>query len=157
MIIRPHKPEDAATLFQLFYDTIHKVNIQDYSQEQVNAWAPENFDIKRWQERTKGYFIFVAEDTSGISGFAELEQNGHIDCFYVHHEKQGFGIGHKLMSELEQKAHALKLDEIYAEVSITARPFFERKGFQVRQKQDVLLRGQYLTNYKMGKSLNNIS
>lgn len=77
--------------------------------------------------------------------------------FYVHHEKQGLGIGHKLMSELEQKANALKLDEIYAEVSITARPFFERKGFQVRQKQDVLLRGQYLTNYKMGKPLNNIS
>ncbi len=153
MIIRPHKPEDAATLFQLFFDTVRNVNIQDYTQEQVKAWAPENFDINRWQDRTKDYCIFVAEDDSGIVGFAELEQNGHIDCFYVHHEKQGLGIGHKLMSQLEQKAKSLELDEIYAEVSITARPFFERKGFKVMQKQTISLRGQSLTNYKMSKSL----
>ncbi|WP_120498878.1 GNAT family N-acetyltransferase [Kiloniella sp. EL199] len=153
MIIRPHKPEDAVILFQLFYDTVHKVNIQNYSQEQVDAWAPENFDIKRWQERTKSYFIFVAEDDSGITGFAELEENGHIDCFYVHHKKQGLGIGGKLMSELEQKAKDLKLTEIYAEVSITARPFFEKKEFKVTQKQEVVLRGQSLMNYKMSKSL----
>ncbi len=153
MIIRPHKAEDAAELLQLFHDTVHNVNIQDYNQEQINAWAPESFDLNRWQKRTKGYFIFVAEDDSGIIGFAELETNGHIDCFYVHHQKQGLGIGHKLIEEIERKAKALNLNEIYAEVSITARPFFERKGFRVKEEQEVSIRGQNLKNYKMNRLL----
>ncbi|WP_417454051.1 GNAT family N-acetyltransferase [Kiloniella sp.] len=153
MIIRPHKVNDAAELLQLFHDTVHNVNIQDYSQEQINAWAPANFDLDRWKERTKDYFIFVAEDDSGIVGFAELETTGHIDCFYVHHQKQGLGIGHKLIKEIERKAKALNLNEIYAEVSITARPFFERKGFRVKEEQEVSIRGQNLKNYKMNRLL----
>ena len=153
MIIRPHKAEDAAELLQLFHDTVHNVNIQDYSQEQINAWAPANFDLDRWKERTKGYFIFVAEDDNGILGFAELEANGHIDCFYVHHQKQGLGIGHKLIKEIERKAKALNLNEIYAEVSITARSFFERKGFRVQEEQEISIRGQNLKNYKMNRLL----
>ncbi len=31
-----------------------------------------------------------------IVGFAEFEPNGHIDCFYCHHEWIGYGIGHAL-------------------------------------------------------------
>ncbi|KKJ75659.1 hypothetical protein WH95_17005 [Kiloniella litopenaei] len=153
MIIRPHTPKDAVTLLQLFHDTVHNVNIQDYTQEQINAWAPESFDLNRWQERTKGYFIFVAEDDSGIVGFAELETNGHIDCFYVHHQKQGLGIGHKLIEAVEEKAKTLNLNEIYAEVSITARPFFEKKGFKIQEEQEVSIRGQKLKNYKMNRFL----
>ncbi|MCV3217494.1 hypothetical protein OGM63_28975 [Plectonema radiosum NIES-515] len=29
---------------KLFDDTVHETNIQDYTQEQVNAWASENMD-----------------------------------------------------------------------------------------------------------------
>lgn len=35
-----------------------------------------------------------------IVGFAEFEPNGHIDCFYCHHEWIGKGIISALMKEI---------------------------------------------------------
>ena len=42
---------------------------------------------------------------------------------------------------------------LYSEVSITARPFFERMGFKVIKHQEVEVKGQHLTNYVMKKYL----
>ncbi len=39
----------------------------------------------------------------------------------------------------------------YSEVSITARPFYERLGFKVVQEQTVEVRGQTLNNFVMEK------
>jgi putative acetyltransferase len=40
-----------------------------------------------------------------------------------------------------------------ADVSITAKPFFEKIGFKIIQEQHVKLNGIELTNYKMEKSI----
>ena len=40
MIIREYRKEDLGEVMQLFYDTVHTVNRRDYTEEQVNAWAP---------------------------------------------------------------------------------------------------------------------
>ena len=79
-------------------------------------------------------------------GFAEFEPNGHIDCFYVHHEFQGSGIGSALIHEIEKEAVYKSISRVYAEVSITARPFFEAKEFQVTKQQTVQIRGVELIN-----------
>jgi hypothetical protein len=86
-----------------------------------------------------------------VVGFAEFEPNGHIDCFYVHHNFQGVGVGTALMHEIEMEAREKLLPRIYAEVSITARPFFASKGFQVIKQQTVRIRGVELTNFVMEK------
>lgn len=41
IIIRNYRPEDAQDLANIFYNTIHRINIQDYTQEQIAVWAPE--------------------------------------------------------------------------------------------------------------------
>ena len=87
-----------------------------------------------------------------IVGFAEFEPNGHIDCFYVHHEFQGKGVGSALMATIEANAATNKIHRIYSEVSITAKPFFESKGFQVVKQQKVNIRGCELTNFVMEKN-----
>ncbi len=153
MYIRNHTSEDGTVLLKLFHDTVRNVNIRDYSQEQVEAWAPINFDLARWESRVKNYKIFVAEDSKGIAGFAELDANGHIDCFYVHHERQGHGVGRLLIESVEQEALNQELSKIFAEVSITAKPFFEHSGFIVLTEQQVEIRGQKLTNFRMEKQL----
>ncbi|MEH1802850.1 MAG: hypothetical protein V7L13_27545 [Nostoc sp.] len=33
---------------KLFYNTVHEVNIHDYTKEQVDAWSPTNMDIEVW-------------------------------------------------------------------------------------------------------------
>lgn len=46
-----------------------------------------------------------------------------------------------------------KIKMIFAEVSITAKPFFEAKGFVVKIQQVVTIREEDLTNYVMEKEL----
>ena len=50
---------------------------------------------------------------------------------YVHKDHQGKGIASELLKYLVQIAFDHDLREIRAEVSITARPFFRSKGFEI--------------------------
>ena len=50
-------------------------------------------------------------------------------------------------------AWAQRLAVLHADVSITARLFFEKHGFQVVRSQVVALRDQQLTNLRMEKQL----
>lgn len=155
IVTRKYTPEDARALADIYYHTIHNVNTKDYSEDQVNAWAPlSSLNLDGWMKKWSRIVPIVAVQGDTIVGFTEFESNGYIDCFYVHHEYQGAGIGTALMNAIEQEAVDKKLDRIYAEVSITAKPFFLRKGFTVVKEQTVTIRGCELTNYVMEKNSN---
>ena len=150
IIIRQYVPDDAQHLANIYYCTIHNINSQDYSEDQVNAWAPSSsLDLTGWKKKWKTIVPLVALIENKIVGFTEFEPHGHIDCFYVHHEYQGVGIGSSLMNEVFKKANDLNLKRVFAEVSITAKPFFESKGFKVVKQQMVEIRGVELTNFIM--------
>ena len=53
------------------------------------------------------------------------------------------------MEHLVCEARAAGAESLYAEVSLTARPFFERKGFAVEAQQEVPVGKQRLTNFRM--------
>ncbi len=61
MQIRQATRQDASEIMKLFYETIHAINIRDYSQEQVNAWAPDTMTVERWIERQDTKQTFVAD------------------------------------------------------------------------------------------------
>lgn len=152
--IRQYTEGDAQDLASIYYHTIHTINCRDYSSEQLNAWAPiSSLETAGWQKKWKKLIPLVALIKNKIVGFTEFEPNGHIDCFYVHHHYQGQGIGTALMREIEKKAKDLKLSSIYAEVSLTARSFFELKGFEVIKKQTINRRGVELVNFIMSRAL----
>lgn len=154
IIIRQYTSEDAQDLANIYYNTIHNINSQDYSEEQVNAWAPtSSLELTGWKKKWENIIPLVALMDNKIVGFAEFELNGHIDCFYVHDEHQGQGVGRSLMNAIFNKANTLQLKRLFAEVSITAKPFFESKGFKVLKQQSVNIRGTELTNYVMEKSI----
>jgi len=117
------------------------------------AWAPDEIDIAGWE----GYATrraFIAEDEKGTAGFADLEDDGHVDMMYVHPRCQGKGVASALLSHLESVARSLGIQELYTEASITARLFFERRGFQLVEQQIVSTRGQNFINFRMKKLLN---
>jgi N-acetylglutamate synthase-like GNAT family acetyltransferase len=151
--IRAYQNADTFTLWQLFYDTIHTVNCNDYTEAQIEAWAPNNFALAQWIKKFSTQLTYVAEIDNLIVGFAQLEASGYIDCFYVHKDFQGQGIGSKLMQKIELKAKSLEIKQLFSEVSITALPFFTRHNFTVVQQQQVERRGQKLTNYRMFKNI----
>ncbi len=96
--------------------------------------------------RTKPIIATVKDE---IVGFAEFEPNGHIDGFYYHHEWIGKGIGSALMKEILQRAQNNHIHLIFSELSITAKPFFEKWGFKVVTQQTIVRKGVELTNFKM--------
>ena len=153
--IRPYNEIDAPALAAIYFNTIHHINSKDYSSVQLDAWAPiSSLETEGWIQKWQKLPPIVATIDNKVVGFAEFESNGHIDCFYCHHEYQGCGIGSALMNEVEDRARKNKLNKIFAEVSITAQPFFEAKGFIVKKEQSVIIiRGMTLTNFVMEKIL----
>ena len=152
-IVREYKPEDSQALADIYYNTIHQINIQHYTEEQVKAWAPEtSLESSEWAKKFQKTKPLVAVINEIIVGFVEFEPNGHIDCFYCHHKYIGCGVGSTLMESVYERAIQKGIKRIFAEVSITARPFFEKHGFTA-EEQTVVLRGVKFINYKMEKFL----
>jgi putative acetyltransferase len=153
MKIRRYEIADTAEIRQLFYDTIHAVNIRDYTPAQIAAWTAGNMDVALWSKSLSSKLTYVAEDEGKIIGFGELETNGHIDRFYCHKDYQGQGVGSKILAQLELTAKNLEIKKLFVEASITAKPFFAKRNFIVIKQQQVERRGEKLINFVMTKTL----
>jgi putative acetyltransferase len=153
MKVRTYEIGDTQQIVKLFYDTVHEVNIRDYTKAQVDAWAPADMDLASWIKSLSSKFTFVAEEGQKITGFGELEANGHIDRFYCHKDFQGKGVGTQILEQIELQAKNLGIKQIFTEASITAKPFFESKGFIVVKQQEVERRGQKFINFAMEKNI----
>ncbi|MCG3767326.1 GNAT family N-acetyltransferase [Vibrio cincinnatiensis] len=149
--IRKYQESDALDLWAIFYHTVRNVNLRDYSQAQVEAWAPDGFSSEIWQQKMNLLSPFVAEIDGKIVGYSDLQENGLIDHFFCHHEHQGQGVGRQLMEHVLRMGELQGITRFYSEVSITARPFYERFGFNVIQEQTIEVRGQKLCNFVMEK------
>jgi len=111
-------------------------------------------DEEKWRARQTSRTTFVDELDGIIRGFAELEDNGHIGAVYVHADYQREGIASALLGEIEKEAVARGATCLSTEASITARPFFEKCGFETVAVQDVEYLEQIFRNYRMHKQLN---
>lgn len=147
MNIREFQKADLSHINQLFYDTVHAVNIKDYSQEQINAWAPKGYSLDRIEKNS----CYVAQIDTIIVGFGDLTSQGELDHLYVHKDFQGQKVGSALLKAIEQKARELNFKEITTESSITAKPFFESQGFWVIKKQEKHARNSIFVTFLMKK------
>lgn len=153
MQIRAFRIGDEPALWTVFYSAIHGTAAADYTPEQIAVWAPAPPDFARWAERMRGLQPFVVEHDGQIVGYADLQHDGYIDHFFVAAASARQGVGSRLMAHIHTNAQAAQIAQLFAEVSITARPFFEKWGFVVQQQQSVDVRGVLLTNFRMQKIL----
>jgi GNAT superfamily N-acetyltransferase len=153
MKVRRYIKGQEQTLWSLLYDTVHKVNSKDYSQAQIEAWAPSQWNLPQWEKRLSESNPFVAEEHNQLVGFAELAANAHIDCFYCAHDWQRKGVGSALLQAVEHEASKQGISRIFAEASITAKGFFEKKGFSVEGEHMVSLRGEHFVSYLVAKRI----
>ena len=150
MIIRQYTPKDCEDLVKLFYHTVHTINAKDYSQEQLNVWATDNIDLEVWNKSLSEHYTVVGVENNIIVGFGDIDKSGYLDRLFVHRDYQRRGIATAICNELER---AVKVDKIITHASITAKPFFEQRGFNVVKEQQVLRKGIALTNYVMEKQV----
>ena len=144
MHIRPYCSSDCPALAELFYQTVHAVNARDYSPEQLDAWADGRVELAAWDALPRAPGTRVAVAGRGIAGFGDPGPDGSLDRLYVRRAWRGAGVASALCDALPaaRTTHA----------SITARPFFERRGWRVVREQQVERRGVLLTNFVMERS-----
>ncbi len=150
MIVREYTPGDLKEIMQLFYDTVHTINRKDYTEQQVNVWATGIVDLDDWDQAFQHHHTFVALEKDQIVGFGDIDDTGYLDRLYVHKDFQGIGIATRLCNYLEIIVES-KCITVYA--SITAIPFFEKRGYKLIKSQLIERHGVVLTNYLMIKKL----
>lgn len=146
-IIRQYTQSDFEQVSNLFKDTILNININDYSIDQCKAWVNKSDSLRLHKARLLEQNTIVVEINSKIVGFASLDNDNCLDLLYVHKDYQNNGIGAILCDELEKC-----LNKITTFASITAKPFFEKRGFKVVYSQQVDCGGVMLENYFMEKT-----
>ena len=153
--VRQSLSSDVEKITQLFYDTIQNINIKDYSQEEVDDWSSWKTDIDKWLERMHEQYFIVAEIKNKIVGFSSLAEDGYLDFMFVDKDTQGQGVASALLSEIFRKAIEQDNSLIYSDVSLTAKGFFENKGFIVERQQLKKSKRKELINFRMIKKMNN--
>lgn len=151
MKIRKYTASDCEALLKLFYETVHAVNSRDYTEEQLDAWAPADTDqasLIHWDRSFSEHYTLVAVEGTEIVGFGDIDETGYLDRLFVHRDHQGKGVATALCDALEQTVPDGKISTA---ASITARLFFEGRGYRVVRQQQVIRRNVPLTNYIMTK------
>jgi len=147
MLIRAYSPDDAEATAQLFRETVREVCKDDYTPDQLRAWVSGCDDLDAWSASLLANGALVAEENGRVVGFGDIDETGYLDRLFVHKDHQGKGVGTALCKSLEELAS----DSVSTHASITARPFFEARGYVVVSKNVVARDGERLVNYLMNK------
>ncbi|MCM0664875.1 GNAT family N-acetyltransferase [Flavobacterium tyrosinilyticum] len=153
MFLKKATISDLPEMQELFVQTIQSVCKNDYNPEQIEAWTYGINNKERWLEVIEKQYVLLAVIENKIAGFATLKGGNYIDFFYIHKDFQRQGIADKLLAELELEAQKQHSKMITSDISITAKPFFEKKGFVAKAEQKNIRLNVELINYKMEKQL----
>ena len=140
-MIRRYQPGDEIYICKIFKDAVFEIAAKNYNSAQISAWAnPSARDENYWRTRCEAKRPFVFERDDRVIGFLEMESNGKITGTYVNPRNAKQGVMSDLMEEAMRYAMKTGIQRLYAEVSITAVPFFELHGFNCVQ-DNVLVMG----------------
>jgi putative acetyltransferase len=154
--LRPFRPGDEGALRAVFTSAIREVASRDYTPQEIDAWAPLEWDaddLEDWAKRMHGLQPFVAEIGDRIVGYADLQPSGYIDHFFVAGQAGGQGVGGALMRRIVAEAGARGLAELTSHVSLTAQPFYAHFGFEILEQCRPVIGDVELRNALMRKRL----
>ena len=141
MQLKPYQPDNLTAMLALFHRTVHTVNAKDYTTQQQDAWAPGDVTQDpqrraRWDQTLREHLSLLAWEGEELMGFGDIDlAAGYLDRLYVGADFQGRGVATALCDRLEQAAREAGCERVCSDVSITARPFFESRGYRVLCRQ----------------------
>jgi putative acetyltransferase len=151
--LRPYLPADAARCAAIFRASIGALAIEDYSADQCEAWAARADDSAAFGKGLAQSLTLIATIEGANVGFASLKGVDVLDMLFVDPAHARRGVGTTLIDALTRIAAARGADRLSAEVSDTAKPLFQRRGF-VAQRRNLVAKGdQWLGNTTMTLAL----
>ena len=126
--IRRATAEDAEAVYEIVLRALRETNARDYPASVIDRLVltlPEGVASK-----LEEWHAYVAVVHGRIVGTGSL--NGKtVRAVFVHPDYQGRGIGTKLMDAVENAASVQSVDTLTVQSSITAQPFYAKRGFKV--------------------------
>jgi putative acetyltransferase len=154
LTLRVYTPADAAATLTVFTEAITQTAAAHYTAAQIDAWAkPGRRDLATWNNAMSERASVVAVLGGEIVGFTDVDKSGYVDMLFVSPRHLRHGIARTLLTFVEDQALSAAIPELTSDVSVAARPFFERFGFAVVREQRPIKEGIALTNYRMRKGL----
>ncbi|MGM9661483.1 MAG: GNAT family N-acetyltransferase [Oscillospiraceae bacterium] len=147
MEIRRYESADCPRLAALFRETVWTVNAGDYTAAQREAWMAGSADLAAWDRSFRAHLTLVALEGERIVGFGDMDETGYLDRLYVHKDYQRRGIASAICDALERAVPG----PVTTHASLTARGFFEKRGYRALREQEVERRGVRLRNVVMVK------
>jgi GNAT superfamily N-acetyltransferase len=132
--IRAATTDDATALSALIQGTVRASNSRDYSPATIELICA-NFTRDKILSKMAQRDVFVAVHLSEIAGTISLG-SGKLHSMFVEPKRQGQGIGRRLVSHLETHAVNSGLSSLQLSSSITAKPFYEKLGYQLVRFED---------------------
>jgi putative acetyltransferase len=151
MHLRTATAADLPTLAALFRETVLINGPQHYTAAQTEAWAAVDAASDRFYQFILGVTTYVAENDTGILGFAGIGDNGYVASAYVRHDCLHQGIGSVLMQAVLAHARSKQIPRLYAEASEFSLGLFKKFGFSQYDTEIVDRNGVQFTRYLVDK------
>ena len=153
MNLRTATEADLLTLAALFRETVLVNAPQYYTPAQTEAWAAIDAHSPRFHQFILGVTTYVAEDDTGILGFAGIGDDGYVASVYVRHNCLHRGIGSILMQAVLAHAQENQVHRLYAEASEFSLRLFQKFGFSQYDTEVVDRNGVQFTRYLVERVL----
>jgi putative acetyltransferase len=151
--LRPYLPADAARCAAIFRASIEALASEDYSADQCEAWAARADDAAAFGKSLAQSLTLVATLEGANVGFASLKGADVLDMLFVDPAYARRGVGTLLIDALTRIAAARGAERLSAEVSDTAKPLFQRRGFVAERRNLVAKGDEWLGNTTMTLAL----
>jgi putative acetyltransferase len=151
--LRPYLAADTPVLAAIFVAAIEELTGEDYSEAQQQAWAGAADDEEQFGRRLAGELTLVATLQNSPVGFAALKGANHIDMLYVHPGAAGQGVASMLSEALERLAGSRGANSLTVDASDNAQRFFAKRGYVAKQRNSIIVNGEWLANTTMQKTL----
>ena len=143
---------DHNLLADIMFDAVRNGESR-YSQLQRGAWVRGRRSGPEWEARLENQEILLAERDGRGVGFVSLADGGYIDFAYIRPDARRTGLFRQLLTRIVDRAVAKGEPLLWTHASLMAEPAFERLGFAVRRREQVVLGEVNLERCEMEKRL----
>ena len=130
MYIRRLLDDEYEDVVQLITQTVHSVCANDYTQAELDAWAPQHFNINKFRTNLSSCYNLAAFEGQRLVGFISIERSGYINRLYTHKDFLRRGIATKLFIKAQNWAKENGVFELSLDSSKTAEGFYMKMGFK---------------------------
>jgi len=137
LAVRPIGLDDFSSLRHLHASALKSQTVGVLSDKELAAFqrlvqSPAYSDLLLQEEVYCGWLDGELVGTASWHANADSGATARIGCIFVRHPR--FGIGRRLMAEVEARAHQCGFGRFAVSTTANAVPFFEKLGYQIASR-----------------------